>query len=80
MVELAASVEKNSNHPIAKAIVRKANDMNLELIQTSSFENITGKGLKAQIDDKDILAGNKKLLESQDIEIPQSVLEEYGRL
>lgn len=80
LVELAASVEKNSNHPIAKAIVRKANDMNLELIQTSSFENITGKGLKAQIDDKYILAGNKKLLESQDIEIPQSVLEEYGRL
>lgn len=80
LVELAASVEKNSNHPIAKAIVRKASDMNLELIQTSSFENIMGKGLKAQIDDKDILAGNKKLLESQDIEIPQSVLEEYGRL
>lgn len=80
LVELAASVEKNSNHPIAKAIVRKANDMNLELNQTSSFENITGKGLKAQIDDKDVLAGNKKLLESQDTEIPQSVLEEYGRL
>ena len=80
LVELAASVEKNSNHPIAKAIVRKANDMNLELNQTSSFENITGKGLKAQIDDKDILAGNKKLLESLNIEIPQSVLEEYGRL
>lgn len=80
LVELAASVEKNSNHPIAKAIVRKANDMNLELNQTSSFENITGKGLKAQIDDKDVLSGNKKLLESQDIEIPQSVLEEYGRL
>lgn len=80
LVELAASVEKNSNHPIAKAIVRKASDMNLELIQTSSFENIMGKGLKAQVNDKDILAGNKKLLESQDIEIPQSVLEEYGRL
>ncbi|HJI97943.1 MAG TPA: heavy metal translocating P-type ATPase [Methanobrevibacter smithii] len=80
LVELAASVEKNSNHPIAKAIVRKASDMNLELIRTSSFENITGKGLKAQVNDKDILAGNKKLLESQDIEIPQSVLEEYGRL
>ena len=80
LVELAASVEKNSNHPIAKAIARKASDMNLELIRTSSFENITGKGLKAQVNDKDILAGNKKLLESQDIEIPQSVLEEYGRL
>ena len=80
LVELAASVEKNSNRPIAKAIVRKANDMNLELNQTSSFENITGKGLKAQVDDKDVLAGNKKLLESQNIEIPQSVLEEYENL
>jgi len=80
LVELAASVEKNSNHPIAKAIVRKANNMNLELNQTSSFENITGKGLKAQVDDKDVLAGNKKLLESQNIEIPQSVLEEYENL
>ena len=47
LVELAASVEKNSNHPIAKAIVRKANDMNLELNQTSSFENITGERFKS---------------------------------
>lgn len=80
LVKLTASTEKNSNHPIAKAIVRKANDMNLELSQTSSFENITGKGLKAEVDGKKVLAGNRKLLDSQGVEIPQSVLEEYENL
>ena len=80
LVKLAASIEKNSNHPIAKAIVRVANDMNLELSQTSSFENITGKGLKAEVEGKKVLAGNRKLLETYNIEIPQSVLEEYGNL
>ena len=80
LVKLAASIEKNSNHPIAKAIVRAANDMNLELSQTSSFENITGKGLKAEVEGKKVLAGNRKLLETYNIEIPQSVLEEYGNL
>ena len=80
LVKLAASIEKNSNHPIAKAIVRAANDMNLELSQTSSFENITGKGLKAEVEGKKVLAGNRKLLETYNIEIPQSVLEEYENL
>lgn len=80
LIEVLASVEKNSNHPIAKAIVRKANEMNLELDQTNSFENITGKGLKAQINDKTVLAGNIKLLEIQNIEIPQNVLDDYEHL
>ncbi len=80
LVKLAASIEKNSNHPIAKAIVRAANDMNLELSQTSSFENITGKGLKAEVEGKKVLAGNRKLLETYNVEIPQSVLEEYENL
>ncbi len=80
LVKLAASIEKNSNHPIAKAIVRAANDMNLELSQTLSFENITGKGLKAEVEGKKVLAGNRKLLETYNVEIPQSVLEEYENL
>ena len=79
LVRLVASVEKNSTHPIAKAIVRKASEMNLELSQTSSFDNIAGKGLKAEIDNKEILAGNRKLLESFNIEIPQSVLDKLDK-
>ena len=80
LIELAASSEKNSNHPIAKAIVRKAEEMNLNIIQTDSFENIVGKGLKAVVDNKEVLAGNLSLLESYNIDVPQCVLDEYNSL
>ena len=78
LITLAASVEQNSNHPIAKAIVRKAEG--LDLLNTTDFENVTGKGIKAEIDGKTILAGNKALMESNSIEIPQNVLEKYDEL
>ena len=45
LIRLAASVEQNSTHPIAKAIVNKSKELGLELNQTTGFENITGKGL-----------------------------------
>ena len=48
LIRLAASVEQNSTHPIAKAIVNKSKELGLELNQTTEFENITGKGLKAE--------------------------------
>ena len=78
LIALAASVEQNSNHPIAKAIVRKAEGM--ELMNTVEFENITGKGIKAKIDDKTVLAGNKALIESNAIDIPDDVLKTYDDL
>lgn len=75
-----ASVENNSNHPIAKSIIRKSKEENIELTQVSNFENITGKGLKAEIDSEVILAGNKSLLEYNDIEIPDEILSQYDSL
>jgi Cu+-exporting ATPase len=78
LIALAASVEQNSNHPIAKAIVRKADG--LQLLNTVDFENVTGKGIKAEINGKIVLAGNKSLMESNDIEIPSEVLDTYENL
>ena len=75
LITLAASVEQNSNHPIAKAIVRKAEG--LELLNTVDFENVTGKGIKAEIDGKVVLAGNKSLMESNGVEISEVVLRNY---
>ena len=62
LVQYVMSVENNSQHPIAKAIVNKANDLNIELISTEDFENITGKGIKSVVDDKQVLVGNLSLL------------------
>ncbi|MBR0271480.1 MAG: heavy metal translocating P-type ATPase [Methanobrevibacter sp.] len=78
LIALAASVEQNSNHPIAKAIVRKAEG--LELLNTVDFENVTGKGIKAVIDGKSVLAGNKSLMQSYDVEINDDVLNSYTDL
>ena len=65
-LKMAASVEKFSNHPVAKAIVKKAN----ELFAAENVVEIPGKGMRGVIDGKDVLVGNKALFEDFDIKIP----------
>jgi len=59
LLSLAASVEKYSEHPIGDAIVRKA--QGLKIKEPEKFESIPGKGVKARVDGKEVLVGNKKL-------------------
>ncbi|MDR0900032.1 MAG: heavy metal translocating P-type ATPase [Methanobrevibacter sp.] len=83
-IQLIASLENNSTHPIAKAIVRKADEMNIDLKDVTDFENITGKGLKGTINEIAILAGNKSLLhdegilDSENIIVSSNALETYN--
>lgn len=78
LLKVASGVEKNSNHPIAKAIVKKTEEMNLTPFESEDFENITGKGLEAKINGQTVLAGNKSLLDN--VLIPEDVLIEYRNL
>ena len=80
LIQLAASVEQNSNHPIAKAIVNKAKEMGVEFDSTSTFENVTGKGLKAQINGSDVFAGNLALMQSNDIDVSDESIDKYHEL
>ncbi|WP_405290859.1 heavy metal translocating P-type ATPase [Methanobrevibacter sp.] len=80
LIKLAASVEQNSNHPIAKAIVNKAKELNLELDQTSEFENVTGKGLKAKLNGNDVFAGNLALMQANEIDVSQNLVDKYHEL
>ena len=80
LIRLAASVEQNSNHPIAKAIVNKSKELNIDLDSTSGFENVTGKGLKAELNGSEVLAGNFALMESQDIEVSKDLVGKYHEL
>ena len=80
LIKLAASIEQNSTHPIAKAIVNKSKELNIELDQTSSFENVTGKGLKAELNGSEVLAGNLALIEAQNIEVSDDLLNKYHEL
>ena len=80
LIALAASIEQNSTHPIAKAIVNKAKELNLELDQTSEFENVTGKGIKAVLNSNEVLAGNLSLMEASEVEVSSEIVDKYHEL
>ena len=63
----AASADRRSGHPLAKAIVARAEERKLSLPEPSEFEMIQGRGVKATVDGKKILAGNEKLLQENGI-------------
>ena len=61
MLQLAASIEKLSQHPLASAILRKAGTENLDLMEVEHFQSITGKGAKADIDGQTYYIGSPSL-------------------
>lgn len=61
IIQISASVEKFSQHPLASAIIREANKQDLELIPVDDFQSITGKGIKATIKNKLVHIGNPNL-------------------
>jgi Cu+-exporting ATPase len=62
LLQFAGSLERASEHPLAEAIVRSANDRNLTLTRVDDFESITGKGVKGKVTDHVVAIGNQKLL------------------
>ena len=75
VLEKAASVEKNSLHPLAEAIVNKAKQRNLSLSDTSGFDTFAGKGVQATVNGTVVLIGNRLLFKEKDIMVPVKVEE-----
>jgi Cu+-exporting ATPase len=67
LLKLASSVEKVSEHPLAQAIVDGAQARKLELVEVKDFEAIPGHGVSAKVEDKNILIGNLKLMNRENI-------------
>ena len=63
----AASADRRSGHPLAKAIVARAEERKLAVPDPSEFEMIQGRGVKATVEGKKILAGNEKLLQENGV-------------
>ncbi len=63
-LQLAASLEKVSEHPVGRAVVREAERQGVPVLPLESFENVPGKGLRARIRGQEILLGNRALFES----------------
>lgn len=73
MKQILFSIEKQSEHPLAEAVVSHLKDQNT--IAVSQFESITGKGAKAVIDGETYFIGNKRLIQENEISIDQTVSE-----
>jgi Cu+-exporting ATPase len=69
VLQIAASAERNSQHPIAKAITEAAKESNLVLLDTKDFEVIEGAGVKAVLEGKNIFAGNSSFLDKNGIRL-----------
>jgi P-type Cu+ transporter len=84
LLRLAATVEKNSQHPLAEAIVRAAAARGLEPGKSTGFDTFDGKGVCAEVDGQTVVLGNRALLRergivaSQDDEAQILALEEAG--
>jgi Cu+-exporting ATPase len=67
ILRLAASVEHNSEHPLAQAVVKAAAEKNLKLSKTRDFKAMPGHGVEATVDGKSLLLGNAILMKERGI-------------
>ncbi|MGW7986826.1 heavy metal translocating P-type ATPase [Staphylococcus shinii] len=74
-LQLLASAEKASEHPLAEAIVNYARSEQVNLLEVDDFEAVPGHGIKATIAGKSLLVGNRKFLEEYHVDIDRSELQ-----
>jgi Cu+-exporting ATPase len=74
LLRLAASAERGSEHPLAEAVQRFAEEQEIELAGAADFEALPGKGVSARIAERRLLAGNRMLFMERGIDIPDEIL------
>lgn len=80
LLNLAASVENNSEHPLARAVVNAALQKEIELKKSAGFESITGKGVKAIVGDGAVGVGTASLMEELGAEITEERSQQKQKL
>jgi Cu+-exporting ATPase len=63
LLRLVASAEQSSEHPLGGAIIAGAKARGVELAQPTEFESVTGKGVRAEVDRRDVLVGNERFVQ-----------------
>lgn len=76
IIKIAASLEQNSEHPLAKGIVVKADEMGLDLYKTDDFNAMKGKGVEGKVDGRKVEVVSPGYLDEKSISIPNSVDQE----
>ena len=71
-ISMVASAESDSEHPVAEAIVNYAKENGIVLLDHSGFEAITGQGVRCMVDGREVLVGNRALMEENGIQFVNS--------
>lgn len=77
IIEFAATLENNSEHPIATGIIKKQEEMGLSTLDMEDFKAIQGKGVEGTIDGKDVMVASPGYLRENNIKVPRD-LPEHG--
>lgn len=81
IIQLAASLEKNSEHPIAKGIISRAEELKVKTMQVSDFEVIKGQGVKGKIEGENIALVSQSYVRENNFEILKEIkVDEIGTL
>jgi Cu+-exporting ATPase len=73
LLRLAASLERGSEHPLASAILKAAEEKNLKLFDVTSFQSITGKGVVGVVESREVAVGNAALMRQLNAELTRGV-------
>jgi len=73
VLQIIASINQYSEHPLAEAVVNYAKSKNIKLSEVRDFENVTGKGVTGTVDGKKVALGNKKLMEQTKANVDSAV-------
>jgi Cu+-exporting ATPase len=73
LMHLAASAEKASEHPLAEALIKKAEMEKIELSNIEDFDAIPGKGIKAKVKGQQVLLGNQQFMKEAGIELQSTI-------
>jgi len=68
VLQLVGTAENQSEHPLAQAIVKGVQEQNITLLETEHFEALPGYGIRAGVNNKEILAGTRKLMREQNVD------------
>ena len=79
VLRLAAAADRRSGHPLAKAVVAYAGEAGVDVPEPTAFEVLRGRGVKATVEDMDVLVGNGALLLEHRIAAPDLRKEDEGR-
>jgi P-type Cu+ transporter len=78
-MQVLASLESQSEHPLAQAIVQHTKDQNVELVSVTNFAAISGQGLQGKVGKTLYFAGNTKLITELGLQVDKTILEEFAR-